>query len=80
MTKRTTGAGRGAGMRDGGGDHLFSPILILFSGEMPRWIQKKYGSLGIAGIRERYGGILVVESPKYPHISSLPRRFPKTHK
>ena len=37
------------------------------------------GSLGIAGVRGRYGGILVVEPPKYPHISSLPRRFPKTH-
>ena len=37
------------------------------------------GSLGIAGVRGRYGGILVVPPPKYPHISSLPRQFPKTH-
>jgi hypothetical protein len=36
------------------------------------------GSLGIAGVRGIYGGILVVEPPKYPHITSLPRRFPKT--
>ena len=36
------------------------------------------GSLNIAGVRGRYGGILVVEPPKYPHIPSLPRRFPKT--
>jgi len=37
------------------------------------------GTLGIAGVRGRYGGILVVPPPKYPHITSLPRRFPKTH-
>jgi len=36
------------------------------------------GSLGIAGVRGRYEGILVVPPPKYPHISSLPQRFPKT--
>jgi len=28
-------------------------------------------SLGIAGVRGRCGGILVVEPPKYPHILSL---------
>jgi hypothetical protein len=37
-----------------------------------------FGSLGIAGVRGRYGGILVVEPPKYLHIHTLPWRFPKT--
>jgi hypothetical protein len=40
----------------------------------------KIGSLGIAGVRGRYGGILVVPPPKYPHIPSLLLRFPKTLK
>jgi len=35
-------------------------------------------SLENAGVRRRYGGILVVPPQKYPHIPSLPRRFPKT--
>jgi len=35
-----------------------------------------YGSLGIAGVRGRCGGIFVVPPQKYPHITSLPRRFP----
>jgi len=38
-----------------------------------------FNSPGISGVRVIYGGILVVEPPKYPHISSLPLRFPKTH-
>jgi hypothetical protein len=43
-------------------------------------VNVQQGSLEIAGVRGRYGGILVVETPKYPHISSLPRRFPMIRK
>jgi len=43
-------------------------------------MNRKSGSLGIAGVRGGYGGILVIPPPKYPHLSSLPQRFPKTQK
>ena len=33
------------------------------------------GSLGISVVERAYGGILVVEPPKYPHIFPWPRQF-----
>jgi len=42
----------------------YSRILVLLGASI-------VSSLGIAGVRGRYGGILVVLPPKYPHISSL---------
>jgi hypothetical protein len=50
------------------------PVILLLQ-QIPMismlMIPKTMGSLGIAGVRGRYGGILV-EPPKYPHIPSLP--------
>jgi hypothetical protein len=37
------------------------------------------GSLGTAVKDRVYGGVLVVESPKHPHIFPLTRQFPESH-
>jgi hypothetical protein len=38
------------------------------------------GFLGTTVVKERCGGVLMVEPPKHPHIPCLSRRFPKTLK
>ena len=38
----------------------------------------RVGSLGVAVVGGKCGGIFVVEPQKYPHIPSLSQRFPKT--
>ena len=44
---------------------------------LQKFHRKRIGSLGIAVVKGKYGGVLVVEPPKHPHIPLFSQEIPK---